>query len=381
MARMIEDGPPAWRTWRAAINKGTDSDEGWEALLYTDVFPIGEVVSGLGPFQLFSTMAEPLTAGLAPRFVLRVQGHDAGPAPELSKSKIRKEGNRWLALSVDAELACLLSLILGCRVRSGGKSRTFSTSDPLGRPTYAEHIAPVALVSAYRIPMMPGLAGDRLSLLSVQKTLARYPLLEAPHAVALVRAARHYSTALWIAENDPEQAWLQLVSALETVSSQWKAASADPTELFTEHFAEPARLIGQSADGAELLAAISPHFTRLIGAVRRFEDFVVTFKPEPPYERPTAAQVDWHNLRPVVKTIYQHRSRLLHNGTPFPADLCVPPIMIDGVPEEKPIGISSTAGNTTWTAAETPIRLHTFAYLVRGAILRWWAEAVARKDS
>jgi hypothetical protein len=378
---MIEDGPPGWRTWRAAINAGTDSSNGWEALLYTDIFPIGEVTNGLGPFQLFSTMAEPLTGGLAPRLVLRVQYHDAGPAPELSKSKIKKEGNRWLALSVDAELACLLSLVLGCRIRSGGKVRTFSAENRLGRPAYAEHIAPAALVPAYRISMIPGLAGRQLSMSSVRASLAQYPALKAQDAIALIRAARHYATALWIADNDPEQAWLQLVSALEAVAAQWKSATSDPVELFTEHFAEPARLICETADGSDLLAAISPHFTRLIGAVRRFEDFVLTFKPDPPHDRPTTAQVDWSNLRPTMKTIYQHRSRLLHNGTPFPADLCVPPIMIDGVPEEKPIGISSTAGNTTWTAAETPIRLHTFAHIVRGAILQWWNKGVTHKRS
>jgi hypothetical protein len=49
--------------------------------------------------------------------------------------------------------------------------------------------------------------------------------------------------------------------------------------------------------------------------------------------------------------------------------------MIGDVHEERPLGLSSTAGNTTWLASETPIRLHTFAHLTRGAILNWWVTA------
>lgn len=66
----------------------------------------------------------------------------AGQAPERSKTKIKKEGSRWLALNIDAEITCLLSLITGYRVRSGGKIRTFSADAPVGRPMYAEHRAP-----------------------------------------------------------------------------------------------------------------------------------------------------------------------------------------------------------------------------------------------
>jgi hypothetical protein len=136
------------------------------------------------------------------------------------------------------------------------------------------------------------------------------------------------------------------------------------------------------AGGDALLGSIAPHFAKLIGAGRRIEDFVERFKPPAPYPRPPAGttatpQVDWSNLRPVTKMIYKHRSALLHSGTPFPADLCVPPLMINDVPEERPIGVSSTASNTTWPASETPVRLHTFAYLTRGAILNWCGMAVA----
>lgn len=374
----IDDGPLGWRIWRATM-AGVRGDGGWEALIYTDSYLVGEATKDLGPFQLFATVAEPLRNVLAPRLAVRTHWHDPGPPPERSKRKIKKEGSRWLALDVDAEIACLISLIIGCRARSGGKARTFSADDPVGRPMYAEHTTPVALVPAYRAPMLPDLANSRFPVHAVTNVLAQYPALGAQDATALVRAARHYATAMWVADNDPELAWLQLVSALETLASQWRVTTVDPMTLFTSHFSEPARIIRDSPGGDQLLATIAPYFTRLIGASQRFEDFVEEYKPDPPWPRPpngtnATPQVDWNNLRPIVKTIYRHRSELLHNGTPFPADLCTPPVMIDGIPEERPLGVSSTSGNTTWTIDETPIRLHTFAHLTRGTILKWWAD-------
>ena len=41
-------------------------------------------------------------------------------------------------------------------------------------------------------------------------------------AALLVQAARQYANALWVAESDPNQAWLHLVSAVEVLSSDVK---------------------------------------------------------------------------------------------------------------------------------------------------------------
>jgi hypothetical protein len=393
----IDDGPQAWRLWRAAL-AGAPSAEGWEALLYTDAHPVGDITDGLGPFQLFPTMTDFMNDSLAPRLAVRIHWYDPGQAPARSKSKIRKEGTTWLGMDAQEEIACLLSLVLGSRVRSGGKVRTFSTENPVGRPYFAEHTAPAPHVPSWNAPMLPGHAGTRVNLPPVGRSLSRYPGLEAQEAVVLVRAARHYSTALWVADSDPEQAWLQLVSALETVATHWKAAEVDPAELFADAYPDPAALLRESG-GDELLANVARHFTKLIGAGRRYQDFIEKFKPEPPYERPPVAtirdysdesgaikpqspesistvetRVDWDNLRPTLSKIYAHRSALLHSGTPFPAVLCFPPILIDGVPTERPIGRQSNAGNTAWAAEDTPIHLHTFAYLARGTLLNWWAE-------
>lgn len=396
----IEDGPQIWRLWRAE-RAGVPSLSGWESLLYTDAHPVGDATEGLGPFQMIPTMTDFMNDSFAPRLALRIHWRDAGQAPERSKTRIRKEGSRWLALNIENEIACLLSLIFGLRVRSGGKVRSFSAEDPLGRPTLAEHSAPTPLDPAWTVPMLPDLAGVRFPLRESARFLSRYPELEPQQAVVLVRAARHYATALWVADNDPEQAWLQLVSALEAAATYWNATTVDPIDLFTDAFPDPARILRETGDD-ELIAKIASHFTKLIGAGRRLEDFIERFKSKPPCERPPVGvvrnlwddsgnimpisaetvstvetQVDWNNLRPTIKKIYKHRSELLHNGTPFPAALCFPPTPIDGKPTERPIGSESYADNTTWTAEDTPIHLHTFAHLVRGTLLNWWTECTS----
>jgi hypothetical protein len=401
-ANLIDDGPQAWRLWRAAI-AGVPSTEGGEFLFYTDAHPIGETADGLGPFQMFPTMADLMKTALAPRIALRVHWRDAGEAPERSKTTIKREGSRWIALNADDEIASLLSLILGVRVRSGGRVRTFSDDEPAGRPSYAGHAMPALPVPAWNAPILPGLADMRVPLPYVKRLLPRYPQLEAQEAVTLVRAARHYATALWVADNDPEQAWLQLVSAIETVAAQ-EAVAANPAELFAETYPDAAELV-RGCGGDELLTKVAKHFKGLIGASRGFLDFVERYKPEPPDERPPTAvirnlwddsgaltpsspetvtpvetRVDWDNLRPTLKTIYRHRSALLHSGTPFPADLCLPPNRIDGIPAERPLGRQSSAGTTTWTASDTPIHLHTFAHLTRGALLNWWTARTRADD-
>jgi hypothetical protein len=48
--------------------------------------------------------------------------------------------------------------------------------------------------------------------------------------VALIRAARLHQDAVWIAEQEPELAWLMLVSALETGAGRWDRSAGSPID-------------------------------------------------------------------------------------------------------------------------------------------------------
>lgn len=79
-------------------------------------------------------------------------------------------------------------------------------------------------------------------------------------------------------------------------------------------------------------------------------------------------------MKAALRKIYAYRSRALHSGTPFPNPMCRAPLRHrDGeIPEEIPAGLASGALGATWLAEDTPMLLHTFAHIARGALLNWW---------
>ena len=87
-------------------------------------------------------------------------------------------------------------------------------------------------------------------------------------------------------------------------------------------------------------------------------------------------QVVWSDasLGAIVRTLYGHRSKALHEGRPFPLPMCVPPFASDGVAMERPFALSGMGGQ--WAAEDRPIHLHVFAYWVRHALLMWWDEMI-----
>ena len=79
-------------------------------------------------------------------------------------------------------------------------------------------------------------------------------------------------------------------------------------------------------------------------------------------------------------TVYEYRSRALHAGTPFPGPMLLSPYMVLGgvILPELPHGggaVSSSGG--TWTAKDLPVSLHTFHYITRNALLKWWDSELA----
>ena len=59
---------------------------------------------------------------------------------------------------------------------------------------------------------------------------------------------------------------------------------------------------------------------------------------------------------------------------PFPAPMCDPPYRHEtwqGV-AEKPIGLATSVAGGTWLAKDTPMLLHTFEYIARNALTKWW---------
>lgn len=209
--------------------------------------------------------------------------------------------------------------------------------------------------------------------------LVTYPRLSAKDAIALVRAAKLYGNAVWIAESDPSSAWLMLVSSLEVAAVQTKLAETAPEVMFSDWRPELSAAIREEA-GPDLHSRIANEMAPLVRSTNRFIDFVLRFLPEAPSNRPPIAfQLKWSRgkMKESLNRIYELRSVALHTGIPFPPPMCERPQPVPGhvagqvFLSEKPLGAYST-GSAVWTDRDIPMYLQTFEYIARHVLLNWW---------
>lgn len=358
--RALPRGEPlGWSHWRCAV-LGLPELRAWEFGWYTDSWVIAQIDGELGPLQLLNPVARREESGLGLAIVARFGAHrpDDGPRP----IRLRTDYQRYTAVDVGEELSGLFSLAMEVRCRSGGLLREFETSgDPRGRPIGYDHVPPrLETPSWLHGTQLPGIGGrgapqhrQQIDLRDARRLLGKYPLMSHKKAIALVRAARLYSRALWIADADPEGAWLSLVSACE-VAAVDRYGGYDP------------KFQGRRRKGPT--------------PAQRFIDFIVRYASHPPDVRPRIGQVDWNQMRRHADWIYHWRSRALHDGIPFPPGMIdSPPILgDDGLPAEAMPGLGMSAGSSSWTPEAAPMLLHTFAFIAGQALRRWWAETPTR---
>jgi hypothetical protein len=126
--------------------------------------------------------------------------------------------------------------------------------------------------------------------------------------------------------------------------------------------------------GHEHAQIIGSALAPLVRSTDRFIKLLSVHGPSAPTRRPAEPQrIDWDDLGDRLRAVYNYRSRVLHDGLPFPDPMCSPPMEWDGdVPVEKAPWLSSTANAATWSAEAIPMFIHTFEYIVRGALTSWW---------
>lgn len=344
-----------------------------EATFFAHVSFSGGLQESLGPYKLINLIGNgerELKESLALRYTLHLpeqaQPHEVPEKPQVDSS---------LGLSLDEEIAALLSMFLSIRLRSGGVSRQFTveSNDPAGLPVVYGRVRPT-LEFAKR-PVIPRLHHPQAFLGSVPGWLGKLPSLTAGQSVALVRAARQYQMAVWVADSDPELAWLQLVSAVEVAATQWRGAKVDAIDILNEVYPE----IVAKLENSELSSFVARRLQKLVGSTRRFLDFMAEFDPGPPDQRcEEHFQIPWSDLRRRLNLVYGYRSSRLHSGVPFPPVMNQPPmVLMEGVPPiERPFGVAHFVGSTQWPANAVPMHLWFFERLVQGALVRWYEESL-----
>jgi hypothetical protein len=364
--------PWSWNA-RHFVDRGCPRNGGAEFLLYSDSDVTGGLEVECQPYVLTNCLGLPQGKRLAPVIALHLEDH----FPDFDVQPMDKTDTAgWLNLTLDDEIACLISLVAGARMRSGGRVRRFKEGGAArGTPEYYGHQAP-DWAAAGR-PIYPTPAQFNLELL--EGWLDRYLALEREDAVTLVRAARQFRDALWVADTDPELAWLLLVSAIEVIAGREALRDVAPGELLRRELPDLAAQLLE-AGGEAHLAGVATRLVTIVKATARFMSCVETYRPDPPSVRPEEyAQVDWNwpQLRKGVNLVYRYRSERLHAGIPFPHPLCQAPMKSGEAWEERPTGIAAAAGNAAWLAKDLPMHLHTFGHIVRGCLLKWWQVTLA----
>ena len=254
----------------------------WEEFaLYTDCDLDGQIKTG--PYEVFTIDGGPGHLGTARKMILlRMWDHlpDGPPSREL---EWRADVDVYFGGDLGDELAALLGLALGRRIRSGGSVRAGlpipGLDQPLGRAWEMMHAVP-ALAAPHRAPMIPTIA-DRTSLNEAADLLGTYPTLSAREAVALLRAASQYVDGLWLADADPRLSWLKFVGALEAAASRFDGVSYEtPVDQLKRHRRPLYNKLKDTPP--ETIGAVAREIAHTFNTERKLRLFVARFDPGPP---------------------------------------------------------------------------------------------------
>jgi hypothetical protein len=351
--------------------EGAPAGETLEYPLFTDTHVVGEIADGIGPYQVLNCIPDQRPDPHRPALVLRVTSHASWSYGEMEAT----DTTRYHGGTDSDEFAALLSLCLGIRLKSGGATRWFPVGgDPRGRPwSFRQygHPDPIVVRSAWG-PVLPGTQRER-NLAEAQR-LCTLPDLSPTQSIALIRAARLYQDAVWIAESEPALAWLLLVSAVEAAAGEWRRQENPPREI-VQVWRPDLDLLLEQQGGPEFAERVAAILADSVRATSKFVKFCITFVPPPPTERPPAhRQIAWTDtkLRKPLSKIYDYRSKALHEGTPFPAPMCMPPMKYEEAYAECVPGTAAAGFGGVWRVKDLPMYLHVFEYIARNALISWW---------
>lgn len=368
-------GTDAWRNWNAFLN-GEPEVEDADDDFYSDrhfvggstvhgPYTIDPIIGSIGRQQLVTVRpALRLTLGVHTNLI---------PDLVVDNSLVPPYSEAYHGGTVGDEIAALVSLSLGVRLRVAGTSRISGIHDPgdKQRSIYLE-VPPLAHPGRPGREHIPA-ALTRPAQLDQLERLDSFPSIPEKPQMELVRAARAYATGLWWSNEDGNLAWLQLVSAIEVAANYRQQVRATAEELIADLWPELWAVL--EALDPEVRAEISKLLAPQVRATRKFVSFLAECAPEPPEQRPSFDVLDWTRMADHAKLIYRLRSDALHNGKPFPQPMLeIPRREENGSIQEVPGGLTTGGYGAIWAAEETPMLLATFEHIARGALLKWWDE-------
>lgn len=355
------EGPTCYVHWHRYTRERAGETDAEEYFLYSDAHLTGSLEDRFEPFSVMNRVPPYNRYGYIQAVMvfrtLYLENH------AISEGRI---GNLFYHKSrlkyhfpgrIKDEIASLLSLALGVRLKAGSSYRWFPASNRYGTPILHDHDSPIFNFQPRENPRLPWTMGP-ISINSAEPLLKSFFRMPPSLAYRVLLASRLYQEALWVAESQPELSWLLLVSAVEVAAGR-QSQKQDCVELLK---LEKPSWYDALRNSPNELREIAEHWASLSGATKKFVQFLVTDVPPPPSRRPDpSAQVDWTDnvLCKMCKEIYKQRSRMLHSGIPFSKYLCVPPLQHHSwnAPSEITDGVMT---------------LHVFEYIVRHRLTSWW---------
>lgn len=341
--------------------------------LYSDSHITGELKDDKSPYKLLNMIASFNNQEVVKDTItLRINWFIDSRTSYKVKTDITRYHGGW----VTDEIASLISLRLGIRMKAGEMTRSFDcySDDPLGSPCSTRERAPQINIKA-RGAILPS-AVKTVNIEQINDIHLLSKLTEYEY-IALVRSARMYQEALWVAESEPELAWLMLISAVETAANHWSSEKESPVERLRTAKPELAKILLESG-GETLLQSVAIEIASTLGSTNKFIKFCLEFFPEEPEKRPNNGyKVKWSKtgFRDILNKLYGYRSSALHGGIPFPAPLCTPPEYISHnmcFTEKGGSGLATHTLGASWESKDLPITMNTFHYFVNGVLNKWW---------
>lgn len=164
------------------------------------------------------------------------------------------------------------------------------------------------------------------SLAELPEWLKMVEGLDSDYHQRFILAVRLYNRAILLIEEQPDMAYLNLISAIEVLCQETNIGEITLSDL-DQKLAE---LVG-SVENGDLRNKIEQNILKREQFIsRRFVAFILEHIEESFWSeenRPKNGQIKPEELRDLLKRIYEQRSRTLHNGEPFPPSIFYPPMM------------------------------------------------------
>ncbi len=252
------------------------------------------------------------TVGKKRKLCLRITepGKQAFPYDEEEKPLKEKKVEFYHGGGIEDELVVLASLFLRRRLRLGRIVRM--DDKPRLLPDTGSRIDDSLISGSSGLNSLPDWFNK------VEKLNKKYHL-------RFILAARLYHQALLQIENFPEQAYLNLVSSIETLSKDYDIGKISLQEL-DENLSTLVNSIDNKELGKKIEEAILNR-ERKIG--RRFVKFIIDHTTDEFWKdtgRPEMGRIDLKELPALLTKIYEQRSSTLHMGEPFPPPIYSAPI-------------------------------------------------------